>query len=148
LTCEEISVKIESDDETVVYDFADPAGSPSTSWPEALLGEGLLTCEEIAVTIETDDDAVVYDFADPAGSPSAAGSPSQAVTSPVSYFLRSRWFEYRFVTHQNCTTLYFLVTHRCRGRRVSREPRSPCSSSTRPRVYRQLLRRCGIAIQL
>jgi hypothetical protein len=30
----------------------------------------------------------VYDFADPAGSPSTAGSPSQAVTSPVSYFLR------------------------------------------------------------
>jgi hypothetical protein len=80
LTCEEVSVKIESDDETVVYDFDDPAGSPSTSSPEALLGEGLLTCEEIAVKIETDDDAVVYDFPDP------AGSPSQAVTSPVSLF--------------------------------------------------------------
>jgi hypothetical protein len=74
LTCEEISVKIESDDDAAVYDFA-------TSSPEALLVEGLLTCEEISVKIEADDDAVVYDFADP------AGSPSQAVTSPVSYFL-------------------------------------------------------------
>jgi 5,10-methenyltetrahydromethanopterin hydrogenase len=80
LTFEEISIKIESDDDAAVYDFA-------TSSPEALLGEGLLTCEEISVKIESDDDAavydddaVVYDFPDP------AGSPSQAVTSPVSLF--------------------------------------------------------------